>query len=86
MRKILALVIVGAILGLVAGYLIFARTQGGYLSLKTLLRTSRGALDDLVRTIGGIQRIRQNILVSGAVGAGVGLILAVVNAGGRRRR
>jgi hypothetical protein len=85
-RRILVLIIVIGILGLVAGYLIFARTEGGYLSLKTLLRPSKGALDDLVRTVRGIQKIRQNILISGAVGAGLGLVLGIVTAGGSRRR
>jgi uncharacterized protein (TIGR03382 family) len=85
-RGILILIIVIGVLGLVAGYLIFARTEGGYLTLKTLLRPSKGALDDLVRAVRGIQKIRRNILICGAVGAGIGLVLGVVNAGGSRRR
>ena len=84
-RIILAIIVLGAI-GLAVGYLIFARTPGGYLSLKSLLSPAKNVLDELVRNVGGIPQIRQSILICGAVGGGIGLVGAAVAGGGRRRR
>ncbi|MBN1836942.1 MAG: hypothetical protein JW820_13895 [Spirochaetales bacterium] len=85
MRKIIVLIIVLAVVGLVVGYLIFARTEGGYVSLKALLRPTRHVLDELVKKVTGIETIRKNILVSGGVGAVAGLVLGVA-AGARSAR
>jgi hypothetical protein len=88
MRKAVVLIVILGVVGLVVGYLIFARTEGGYISLKALLRPSRHALDELVIKVTGIGTIRRNILVSGAVGAAAGLVLAIATGGrsARRRR
>jgi hypothetical protein len=86
LRRVILEIIVVGLLGLVVGYLIFARTSQGYLSLKSLLRPSKNVIDTLVKNVTGITKIRQNILISGAVGAGIGLIVGAVSGGGRRRR
>ena len=90
MRRTIVLIIVLAAVGLVVGYLIFARTEGGYVSLKALLRPTRHLLDELVKKVTGIETMRRNILISGAVGAGVGLVLGLATgrrpASRRRRR
>jgi hypothetical protein len=77
------LLIVG-IIGLAVGYLIFARTPSGYVSIQVLVSPSKNVLDDLVRSVTGIKQIRQNILICGAVGAGVGLLLGLVTSRARR--
>jgi len=84
-RIILAIIVLGAA-GLVVGYLIYARTPNGYLSLKSLLSPAKNVIDDLVKNVRGIPQIRQSILICGAVGGGIGLVGAVVTGGGRRRR
>jgi hypothetical protein len=84
-RAIVGIVVAGA-LGLVVGYLIFARDSQGYLSLKSLLAPSQNVLDSLVKQVTGITKIRQNILICGAVGAGIGLIVGMVSGSGQRRR
>jgi hypothetical protein len=84
-RVILAIIVLGAA-GLVVGYLIFARTTSGYLSLKSLVSPARNVIDDLVKNVAGIPQIRQSILICGAVGGGIGLVGAAVAGGGRRRR
>jgi hypothetical protein len=86
-RIILAILVLGAA-GLVVGYLIFARTPGGYLSLKSLLSPAKGLekLGELVKYRSDIPQIRQSILICGAVGGGIGLVGAAVTGGGRRRR
>ena len=82
-RTILLLIIVGLI-GLAAGYLIFARTSSGYVSIEVLISPSKNMLDDLVKSVTGIKQIRQNILICGAVGAGAGLLLGLVTSRARR--
>jgi hypothetical protein len=82
-RTILLLLIVG-IIGLAVGYLIFARTSGGYVSIDVLLSPSKNVLDDLVKSVTGIKKMRQNILICGAVGAGAGLLLGLVTPRTRR--
>jgi hypothetical protein len=86
MRRTIVLIIVLAAVGLVVGYLIFARTEGGYISLKALLRPTRHLLDELVKKVTGIETMRRNILISGAVGAAAGLVLGVATGRRRRRR
>jgi hypothetical protein len=80
-RTILLLIIVGVV-GLAAGYLIFARTAGGYVSVQALITPSANVLEDLVKSVTGIKRIREKILICGAVGAGAGVILGLAT---RRR-
>ena len=87
-RIILAIIVLGAI-GLAVGYLIFARTPGGYLSLKSLLSPAKGAIEklgELAKYRADVPQIRQSILICGAVGGGIGLVGAAVAGGGRRRR
>jgi hypothetical protein len=82
-RIILMLVIVG-IIGLAVGYLIFARTSSGYISVQVLITPSKNLLDDLVKSVTGIKQVRQNILICGAVGAGLGLVLGLLSSRARR--
>ena len=86
-RIILAIIVLGAI-GLAVGYRIFARTPGGYLSLKSLLSPATGLekLGELAKYRADVPQIRQSILICGAVGGGIGLVGAAVAGGGRRRR
>ena len=82
-RTILLLIVVGLI-GLAVGYLVFVRTPNGYVSIEVLISPSKNVLDELVRSVTGIKQIRQNILICGAVGAGVGLLLGLVTSRTRR--
>ncbi|OHD75914.1 MAG: hypothetical protein A2V99_13430 [Spirochaetes bacterium RBG_16_67_19] len=86
-RIILAIIVLGAA-GLVVGYLIFARTTNGYLSLKSLVTPAQGLekLGELIKYRADVPQIRQSILICGAVGGGIGLVGAAVAGGGRRRR
>jgi hypothetical protein len=82
-RTILLLIIVGLI-GLAVGYLIFARTSSGYVSVEVLISPSKNVLDDLVKSVTGIKQIRQNILICGAAGAAVGLLIGLLTSRARR--
>jgi len=70
MKRIILLLIIVGIIGLAVGYLIFARTSSGYVSIQALISPSKNVLDDLVKSVTGIKKIRQNILICGAAGAG----------------
>jgi len=80
MKRIAVLVIIVAIIGLAVGYLIFARTASGYVSIQALVSPSKNLLEDLVKSVTGIKKMRQNILICGAAGAGVGLIIGFLSA------
>lgn len=84
MKRIILLLIIVGIVGLAVGYLIFARTGSGYVSIQVLISPSKNVLDDLVKSVTGIKQIRQNILICGAVGAGVGLALGLLTSRVRR--
>jgi hypothetical protein len=86
MRTVILWIVLLAVAGLVVGYLIFARTSRGYLSLQSLLAPSKNVIDTLVKNVKGIPQIRQNILISGGVGAGLGLIAGLAGGSARRRR
>jgi hypothetical protein len=84
MKRIVLLLIIVGIIGLAVGYLIFARTSSGYVSIQVIVSPSKNVLDDLVKSVTGIKQIRQNILICGAVGAGVGLLLGLLTSRARR--
>lgn len=77
-RIILFGVLLGAV-GLVVGYLIFARGMGGeYVSISTLFQTPESVVGNLVDEATGVAEMRQNILIAGAVGLGLGVVAALV--------
>lgn len=74
MRRIVTFALVLGALGLVVGYFIFGEIAGQYVAVDTLL----GLGDDLISRIGEavveISDVRRNILISGAVGVGIGIL------------
>jgi hypothetical protein len=82
LSRIAVLVVVFAVVGLVVGYFLFAKVAGQYVKPTTLISPAGSRLGALGQQIAGIPRMRTNILLAGAVGAAVGLVVAVA---GRRR-
>ncbi|GEM_PF-719476 len=64
--------------GLVIGYLIFGHVGGDFIEISKLLDPPQDFLQEIEETILGIRQIRQNILVSGAIGLGLGLLLGAI--------
>jgi hypothetical protein len=62
-------------LGLIVGYAIFGKWAGEYVSLKTLFTFGGNALQRAFQSISGIEDMRTKILLCGAAGAAVGVIL-----------
>jgi hypothetical protein len=79
MRRVVLLAVLLGAVGLVFGYLIFGRMAGEYLSIESLIRPSQNVLQKLADSVLGIQRIRQNILISGGVGVAVGIVAGLVS-------
>jgi len=82
--KLLTYLVVFGVIGLVVGYFIYGQWNGSYIPVQQLIFKPKNILELAGQTITGVARIRQNILIAGAVGAGLGLILGSVS-GGRRR-
>lgn len=76
MKKTIILILVIGILGFVLGYLIFGKIGSDYVSIKTIFgsTTKVGAF---VNEVTGIAKIKQNILISGVIGALLGLIISL---------
>lgn len=65
-----------ALSGLIVGYLLFGKWGGEYVSMKTLFTFGGNGFQSALRSISGIEDMRNKILVCGAAGAVVGLLLS----------
>jgi len=72
--KILSVTAFAAV-GLIAGYIFFGKWGGDYVSLKTLFSFGGNRFENAFRSISGIEDMRNKILICGAVGAIVGLMV-----------
>ena len=73
-KKILS-IIAFAVLGLIVGYAYFGKWAGEYVSLKTLFSLAATHSSDAFHSISGIEEMRNKILICGAIGALVGLLI-----------
>ena len=80
MRNVLLLALILGIAGIVVGYFVFARAPitGDYISIGNLIDPPNNLLGRLVSEIGQFAQIRRNILLTGAGGAVLGLVLGFV--------
>lgn len=67
--------IIGALAGLVIGYLVFAKTGNSYIELKTLVLPAKNALVKALNKIGDLNTVRIQILACGAAGAILSMLL-----------
>ncbi len=63
------------VLGLIIGYAAFGKWAGDYVSLKTLVSFGGNGFQSAFRSISGIEDMRNKILLCGAAGAVVGVLL-----------
>ncbi len=75
MKKNLLSIIAFAVLGLIVGYAIFGKWAGDYVSLNTLFSFGGNAFHRAFQSVTGIEDMRNKILLCGAAGAAVGVIL-----------
>jgi len=79
-RNLIILTVVFGVVGLVVGYLIFGRINltNELIPLRDLFSSGDGILGEIGRQVAGFADKRQNIYVSGGVGAAVGVALGFV--------
>jgi len=75
MSKVIIIAVLG-IIGLAVGYALFGKLGGEYVSLETLFSFGGNRLQGAFRSISGIEDMRNKVLLSGAAGVVVGLLLA----------
>ena len=75
MSKVIIIAVLG-IIGLAVGYALFGKLGGEYVSLETLFSFGGNRLQGAFRSISGIEEMRNKVLLSGAAGVVVGLLLA----------
>ncbi|NCS75635.1 MAG: hypothetical protein GW786_04220, partial [Gallionella sp.] len=61
--------------GLAVGYALFGKWGGEYVSLETLFSFGGNRLQGAFRSISGIENMRNKVLLCGAAGVVVGLLL-----------
>ncbi|HRW63658.1 MAG TPA: hypothetical protein P5132_09230 [Bacteroidales bacterium] len=76
MKKYIFYILVFGLIGLIFGYLFFGKIAGEYVSLKAIFSSSQNALESLGRSISGLAKMKQNILISGGLGAVIGFVIA----------
>lgn len=92
MKRVLLFAILGGIIGIVAGYYLFGEIGGVRVTVEQLLTFGSGAglggaLRRAAQDLVGIDTVRRNILLTGAVTAAVaGITAMLTGAGGRRKR
>lgn len=64
-----------AVLGLIVGYAIFGKWAGDYVGLKTLFSFGGNAFQRAFHSVSGLEDMRNKILLCGAAGAVVGVLL-----------
>lgn len=78
MKKI-PLVVALTLSGLIIGYLIFGKWGGEYVSLKMLFSFGGNGFQSAFRSISGVEDMRNKVLLCGAAGAVVGLLLSFMS-------
>ena len=76
MKKYIISILIFGIIGLVFGYLFFGKIAGEYVNIRTIFSSSQNAFESFGRTISGLAQMKQNILISGGLGAVVGVVIA----------
>ncbi|MFA6121960.1 MAG: hypothetical protein WCT35_05105 [Sideroxydans sp.] len=75
MKKV-SLIVAFTLSGLIAGYLLFGKWGGEYVSFNTLFSFGGNGFQSAFRSISGIEEMRNKVLMCGATGAVVGVLLA----------
>jgi hypothetical protein len=65
-----------AVLGLLAGYWFLGKFAGGHVGLSTLFHFGGNVFEDALQSISGIEAMRNKILLCGAGGAVMGLLVS----------
>ncbi|NBF39912.1 MAG: hypothetical protein GVY14_05800 [Spirochaetes bacterium] len=78
MRNPVGAALIFGVFGLIVGYLIFGRAGGDFVAVTDLVRLPDNIFQEFGQAFRGIREIRRNILISGAVGLGVGVMYSAL--------
>ncbi len=78
MNTIVKLSLIFGLIGLVAGYLLFGRVGGSYISPMELIAPSSDLFSRLGRAVRGVEEVRRQVLISGGVGALAGAAVGFI--------
>lgn len=78
MNTIVKLALIFGAVGLIAGYLLFGRVAGNYVSPMELIAPSSDLFSRIGRSIRGVEELRRQILISGGVGVIAGAVVGFV--------
>lgn len=78
MKKYISFILIFGVIGLIFGYLLFGKIAGDYISLKTIFSSADNPFESLGRNISGLTSMKQNIFISGGIGAILGFIIAFI--------
>lgn len=76
MKKTIILILILGILGLAIGYFFFGKIGDDYVSIKTIFGSS-SKVGSFLKDLTGVAKMKQNILISGGIGALLGLIIGL---------
>ncbi len=78
MRNPVGAALIFGVLGLTVGYLIFGRVGGDFVPITDLISLPENIFQEFGQAFRGIHEIRRNILISGAVGVGLGVLYSAL--------
>ncbi len=61
------------------GYLLFAEVGGKYVDVTSLIFPGKNFFERVSRAVTGVEEIRRKILITGAAGAGLGIVLGIIS-------
>ncbi|MDP8220815.1 MAG: hypothetical protein P9X26_05685 [Candidatus Stygibacter frigidus] len=77
MKHVRAVIFLG-IIGLIIGYLIFGNVNGKLVSVNKIFGSDDNIVERTLDNVAGLDKAREKILVSGAIGALAGLLISVI--------
>ena len=78
MKNAVILGLIFLIIGLIVGYIVFGKIGGEYISVTRIFGFKKGFGNEILNTIMGIEKIRNNIILFGAGGFAVGFLLGIL--------
>lgn len=76
--RLLILVLSFILIGLIVGYGIYGEIAGNYVNIKTLITGPDNLVEKGLYSIAGLTKAKQRILMCGAVGGVIGLLVALI--------
>jgi hypothetical protein len=83
--KIIAYTLLFAVIGLIAGYLLYGIVDGVFIDPRQILAASSAAHPDAAAVPFDLQKIRTRIYIAGMIGAVAGLLLGFLISGRKKK-